>query len=67
MESKYRIGDSAYLKEPAKGYRYVEITDYDLDRYVVKTSSGWEFTVYEDELEDNWYDAKNSRLRKQNW
>jgi len=64
MEAKFQIGDSAYLKEPAKGYRYVEIVDYDEDRFVVRTASGWEFTVYENELEENYYDAKNYSLHK---
>ena len=54
MEVKYQIGDGAYLKEPVKGYRYVEIVDYDDGRFVVRTTSGWEFTVYEDELEDKY-------------
>ena len=52
MDSKYEIGDSAYLKRPEKGYRYVEIVDFDGNMLVVRTTSGWEFRVYTDELED---------------
>ena len=52
MERELQMGDSAYLKEPVRGYRYVEIIDFDGYRLIVKTSSGYEFTVYEDELEE---------------
>ena len=47
------IGDTACLITPVKGYRKVEIVGYDGLRLVVRTESGWEFTVWEDELEDN--------------
>ena len=46
------IGESAYLKEPVKGYRYVEIVGFDGPKYVVTTSSGMELTICEDDLED---------------
>ena len=49
-EKKYEIGDSAYLKIPYLGYRYVEIVGYESDRLIVRISSGLEFTIYEDEL-----------------
>ena len=52
MNYDWQVGDSAYLKEPVKGYRYVEIVGFDGDRLVVRTTSGWEFTVREDELEE---------------
>jgi len=52
MVEKWSIGDSAYLKEPMKGYRYVEIIGFEGNRLIVRTTSGWEFTIYEDELED---------------
>ena len=50
----YSVGDSAYLKEPQyyKGYHYVEVVEIDGDRLLVRTDSGWEFTVDADELED---------------
>ena len=49
------IGDSFDLKRPQnyKGYRYVEVTGFNGKRVVVKTTSGWEFEVYADELEEN--------------
>jgi len=52
MDHEYQIGDSAYLKVPERGYRYVEIIGFDGTRLLVRTSSGYEFTVYPDELED---------------
>jgi hypothetical protein len=51
MEREFRIGDNAYLKEPFRGYRYVEVVGYDGLRLVVRLSNGYETTVYEDELE----------------
>lgn len=53
MAKDWQIGDSAYLKEPVKGYRYVEIVDFDGLKLVVETSSGWRLTIYSDELEDD--------------
>jgi len=53
MGYDFEVGEAAYLKEPVKGYRYVEIVDYDGPRLVVRTTSGWEFTVWPDELEEN--------------
>ena len=47
----FDIGDSANLKEPFEGYRYVEIVGFDGNRIVVQTTSGYQFTVYEDEME----------------
>jgi len=52
MEKERNIGESAYLKEPVKGYRYVEIVDFDGKRLIVRTTSGYEFSICEDELED---------------
>ena len=49
---EWEIGESAYLKEPVKGYRYVEIVDYDCTSLVVETTSGMRLTVYADELTD---------------
>ena len=50
----YVAGDSAYLKEPKyyKGYRYVDIAEVYDNELLVRTESGWEFTVFPDELED---------------
>lgn len=52
MEKDWQIGDSAYLKKPELGYRYVEIIGIEGDRLLVRTTSGYEFRIYEDELED---------------
>ena len=49
---EYEIGDSAYLKDPVKGYSYVEVIGHDGQQLVVETTSGMEIVVYEDELED---------------
>jgi hypothetical protein len=51
MTREFETGDFAYLKEPERGYRYVEIVGFDGVRIIVKTSSGYEFSIYEDELE----------------
>ena len=42
LKRDWQIGDSAYLKEAVKGYRYVEIVGFDGVRLVVQTTSGWE-------------------------
>jgi len=54
VKKEWQIGDSANLKNPShyKGYRYVEIVDFSGAQLVVETTSGWQFTVWEDELED---------------
>jgi hypothetical protein len=52
MKKEREIGDSVYLKELVKGYRYVEIAGFDGVRIIVRTISGYEFSIYEDELED---------------
>jgi|GEM_PF-1750222 len=52
IERKYEIGDSAYLKEPYLGYRYVEIVGFEGERLIVRITSGLEFTIYIDELEE---------------
>jgi len=49
---EYSIGDYAYLKVPFKGYRYVEIVGFDGNQLIVQITSGYEFSVYADELED---------------
>jgi hypothetical protein len=50
MSKEWEIGDEADLKEPSKGYRHVEIVDFNGVRLLVRTSSGWEFTVSTDDL-----------------
>jgi hypothetical protein len=50
--NQYDIGESAYLKVPFRGYSYVEIVGFEGDRLVVQITSGYEFTVNADELED---------------
>ena len=52
MDEKYSIGDYAYLKVPYLGYRYVEIIGFEVNRLVVRLTSGLEITIYPDELED---------------
>jgi hypothetical protein len=49
----FNIGDAGCLKEPVKGYRYVEVVGFDGPRLIVRTTSGYEFTVYADELEED--------------
>ena len=51
---EYEIGETVYLKRPELGYRCVEIIDIDSHgRYIVRTTSGYEFTIYADEIEGN--------------
>ena len=52
VQAERSIGDTAYLKEPIKGYRFVKIVGFDGVRIIVMTTSGWEFSIYEDELEE---------------
>ena len=49
---EWYIGDAAYLKEPVRGYLYVEITGFDGTKLIVQTTSGMELTIYKDELEE---------------
>ena len=46
------IGDVVYLKKPVKDYRRVEIAAFYGRDILVRTESGWEFTVRADELEN---------------
>jgi len=52
MQKEWEIGDSAYLKNPELGYRYVEIVGHDGCRLIIRITSGYVFSVYEDELEE---------------
>ncbi len=52
MEHEYEIGDYADLIKPAKGCRHVEIIGFDGLLLRVRTESGREFSVWEDELEE---------------
>jgi hypothetical protein len=53
MPKEHEIGDSAYLKKPERGYRYVEVVGEEPDgRLTVQTESGYEFKVWGDELEE---------------
>jgi len=45
------VGDYADLIVPVKGYKHVEIVNIGFPYILVRTESGWEFEVYEDELE----------------
>ena len=51
MQKEWEVGESAYLKRPELGYRCVEVVGHDGYRLLVRTESGYEFSVYEDELE----------------
>jgi len=46
------VGDVVNLREPVKGYRRIEIVEFYGRDILVRTESGWEFAVREDELED---------------
>ena len=46
------IGDIVYLKEPVKGYRVVEVVEFYGRDILIRTESGWEFCVGEDDLEE---------------
>ena len=53
MQNEYQIGDTVYLKQPELGYRCVEITGVNpYGRYIVVTTSGYEFTVQAAEIEE---------------
>lgn len=56
MKKEWEPGDFRYLSEPKnyKGYRLVELVEFDAVRmqWWVRTMGGWEFAVYEDELEE---------------
>lgn len=45
------IGDIVSLKESVKGYKRVEIVEFYGRDILIRTESGWEFTVHEDDLE----------------
>jgi len=49
---KLEVGDRVCLKEPVKGYSRVEIVEFYGRDILIRTESGWEFTVREDDLED---------------
>ena len=51
MAKEIEVGSYAYLKEPVKGYRRVEVIEFYGRKVLVRTESGWEFTVYISELE----------------
>ena len=53
-ERELEIGDIVYLKERVKGYRRVEIVEFYGIDILVRTTSGWEFTVRRDDLEDDY-------------
>ena len=52
MFKEFEVGESAYLIEPVRGYRYIEIVGYDGNRLIVRTTSGYEISAYCDELEE---------------
>jgi hypothetical protein len=52
MDKEYEIGDSAYLKVPQRGYSYVEVVGFHGVMLIVRATSGLEFLVYADELEE---------------
>jgi hypothetical protein len=50
---KLEIGDIVYLKEAVKGYRRVEIVQFYGRDILIRTESGWEFCVCEDDIEED--------------
>jgi len=52
MEREWEVGESAYLKEPIRGYRHVEVTGFEGQQIIVQTSSGMELSFYENEFND---------------
>jgi hypothetical protein len=52
MNREWEVGDRACLINLEKGYRHVEIRGFDGLKLIVQTESGWEFSVYPDELEN---------------
>ena len=53
MAREWEIGDTGNLIKPEKGYRHVEVVGFDGVFLIVRTTSGWEFSIYEDELEED--------------
>jgi hypothetical protein len=51
MKREWQIGDTAYLKEPIRGYYFVEVVDFDCTRIIVRTTSGLEESFYTDEFD----------------
>ena len=50
-DDEYNIVDAVYLKQPERGYYYVEIIDKHGEQLTVRTTSGYEFTIYPDEID----------------
>ena len=53
MAKQFKPGDHATLIEPVRGYSNVEIVEDTGTKLLVRTSSGMEIEIYEDELEEN--------------
>jgi hypothetical protein len=51
MYKEFTVGMTAYLIKPVRGYKAVTLIERLQYTWLVRTSGGWEFQVYEDELE----------------
>jgi hypothetical protein len=51
MTREFEPGMRVRLHRPELGYRYAELVGFFWPRWVVRLSSGYEFSVYEDEFE----------------
>ncbi len=50
MSRELEPGMRVRLHTPERGYRYAEIVDFCWPRWVLRLSSGYEFSAYEDEF-----------------
>ena len=46
----YEIGDTVRLLRAERGYFVAEVVDFDGVKLVLEVSSGYQFSVYEDEI-----------------
>lgn len=50
MNTTLEPGMRVRLHTPERGYRYAELVEEDWPRWVLRLSSGYEFTLYPDEF-----------------
>ena len=52
-DKEIEVGDTGYLKEPKLGYYHIEVIGFEdvTGRLIVRLPSGYETTIYEDELD----------------
>jgi len=51
MSREFEPGMRVRLHRPERGYRYAEIVDQHWPKWLLRLSSGYEFTLYPDEFE----------------